>query len=195
MRRARFFADGQNCLSKAFIRRFQGKDMRKKKWEFYGGSTPEDGFRRQSLEKDLLMLWTLDTRLPDDILLIFEEAVTDSLAEELGISGARAMATRIGASTFESPRKVSEVLDSVFEDGSEVLKRDIAERFRLGIHLLTVKMMKSYTRDPATLETSVRGPTGSAKRPRSRAPEYPECPNVPLPSPRRDGGFGGTDTQ
>ena len=120
----------------------------KKKWMFYAESTPEEGFRRQSLENDLLTLWTLDIRLSEDIRLILEEAVIDSLAEDLGEAGARTMAKRMGASTFETPLKVSQVLDSVFGEGSEVLKRDIAERFRLGVHLLVEKMKRSYARAP-----------------------------------------------
>jgi hypothetical protein len=86
--------------------------------------------------------------LSKDIKLILEEAVTDSLAEDLGMSGARTIAKRMGVSTFESPRKASEVLDSVFDEGSEALKQDIAERFRLGVYLPVEKMKRTYVQAP-----------------------------------------------
>ena len=123
----------------------------KERWTLYGEVTAGRGYRKVSAEEELLTLWALDVKLADDLCSLFEEAVTDSLAELLGVGGARTMAMLIGAKSFESPRKVSETLDAVFHEGSEILKNAIAEEFRANVHLLCEKMKKNSIQESQVL--------------------------------------------
>jgi hypothetical protein len=129
----------------------------KERWTLYGEVTAGHGYRRVSAEEELLTLWALDVNLADDLRSLFEEAVTDSLAEVLGTGGARTMAMLIGAKSFESPRRVSEALDAVFHEGSEVLKRTIAEEFRANLHLLCEKMKKNSIQESQVLVAPISG--------------------------------------
>jgi hypothetical protein len=145
---------------------------------FHFESALDDESKEQSLEEDLRTLWALDSDLSTDVTVLFEEAIIDSLANALGVSGARAMATRIGASTFERPDRALEILDSVFGEGSSVLRRDIGERFRLSISLLVKKELRSYSRDPAVVEALPTMSTWRVKRPKPWFPELPGFPRV-----------------
>lgn len=101
--------------------------------------------KRQTIEEELLALRELDPHLAKDLHSLFSEAVTDSLANILEESGARALVRRMGESSFESPTKVYGVLDSIFHDGSKVLKTAIAEEFRTSVHLLLKKVERAYS--------------------------------------------------
>jgi hypothetical protein len=132
----------------------------RKSWSLYAELAADGDFRRLPVQEELLTLWALDLKLADDLRSLFEEAVTATLANILGNDAARALVMSLGATTLESPRRVSDALDSIFDRGSEVLKSAIAEEFHANVHLLCEKLKRNSTRDPTELVTPVvRRPT------------------------------------
>lgn len=75
----------------------------------------------------------------EDLCSLFKEAVTDSLASILGENEARAVVILIAGTNFESPSGVFATLDSIFQEGSQFLRRAIVEEFRANVHLLLEK--------------------------------------------------------
>jgi hypothetical protein len=145
----------------------------KRRWALYGEVTPGHGFRRRNLDEELLTLWALDVRLAEDLRSLFEEAATDTLSDILGESGARAVVMQVGAKSFRSPSRLFRALDSVFREGSEVLKVGIAEEFRASVHLLWEKAKRNSVGDSPFLAApmakhSSRAKLRSANPPRDR---------------------------
>ena len=103
--------------------------------------------KKLTTEEVLFTLNVLDPYLAEDVHSLFSEAVTDSLANVLEESGARALMRLIGKPDFESPSEVYEVLDSILHEGSEVLKTAIVEEFRANLQLLWEKLERDLTAD------------------------------------------------
>ena len=110
--------------------------------------------RRRTVEEELLTLQALEPKLAEDLPLLFEEAVTDSLMNILGESEGRALVVLIGEANFASPAKVFQVLDAFFQDASSILKDVIAREFHANVHLLLEKVkakIKSELESPSTV--------------------------------------------
>src|SRR5208337_4646317 len=95
--------------------------------------------RRQTIEEELFALQAIAPVMVEDLHFLFEEAVTDSLANILGDNGARALMRLIAGTNLGSPDQVYEALDSIFHEGAQVLKRAIVEEFSAKLHLLLEK--------------------------------------------------------
>jgi hypothetical protein len=119
----------------------------KRRWVLYTEFAAEHGLRERPIKKELLSLQALDTRLTEDLSSLFEDAVTTSLVKTFGEDEARAMTTLIGEKSFEDPRKLSKVLDSLFCGDSETLKGAIAREFCSSLHLLYEKMKRNPVKD------------------------------------------------
>jgi hypothetical protein len=77
-----------------------------------------------------------------DLLVIFKEAVTDSLANILDRNEARALLILIRGTDLGSPTKVFQALDSILLEGSKILKEAITEEFLANADLLLRKAAK-----------------------------------------------------
>jgi len=95
--------------------------------------------KRQTLEEDLISIQALAPDMVEDLHSLFKEAVVNSLANTLGRNEARALMRLMTRTDFESPREVFEALDSIFYEGSQILRDAIVEEFRVNVHLLLVK--------------------------------------------------------
>ena len=95
--------------------------------------------RRQTIEEDLFALHALAPVMVEDLYPLFEEALTDSLANILGENGARALMRLIVGTNFESPDQVYEALDSIFHEGAQILRKAIVVEFSASVHLLLEK--------------------------------------------------------
>lgn len=88
----------------------------------------------QTLEEEI---FTLHSLLPDMVARLpslFSESVIDSMTSILGESSGEALIRRIGDESLLNPTEVYETLDSVFQDGSKILKAAIREEFRVKVH-------------------------------------------------------------
>ncbi len=92
-----------------------------------------------NLERELRALRTLAPDSLDDLRSAFQEAVTDSIANLLEESAARALLRIMGDSDFQSPDEVFGALDTILGDGSLVIEGAIAEEFSGSAHLLLEK--------------------------------------------------------
>ena len=97
------------------------------------------------MEEELLTLHALAPDMIEDLHPLFKEAVIDSLASILGENGARAVVILTAETDFESPSGVFAALDSIFQEGSQFLRRAIVEKFRANLHLLLEKVEKAYS--------------------------------------------------
>jgi hypothetical protein len=100
---------------------------------------------RQTVEEELLTLQTLAPDTIEDLYHVFEETVIDSLVRILGENGATAAVILMAETNFESPSGVFAALDSIFQEGSQFLRRTIVEEFRASLHLLLEKVEKAYS--------------------------------------------------
>lgn len=115
--------------------------------------------RRLTIEEELLSLRELDPHLAEDLHSLFNEAVTDSLANIMEESGARALVRWMGETSFESPTKVYAALDSIFLEGSQVLKTAIAEQFRINVHQLLEKCERNLVKESQSIALPVGSPS------------------------------------
>lgn len=104
--------------------------------------------RRQTIEEELLALQALAPDMLEDLRSLFKEAVTNSLANILGENEARALVMLIGGTDFGSPSRVYAALDSIFHEGSQILKGAIVEEFRAHVHLLLEKAKRGMFARP-----------------------------------------------
>lgn len=111
--------------------------------------------RRQTLEEELHTLQALAPDMIEDLRSIFEEAVTDSLANILEENEARALIILMGGTEFGSPHDVFAALDSILHDGSQILKGAITGEFRASVHLLLEKVKRNLVADPRLQPTPV----------------------------------------
>jgi hypothetical protein len=95
--------------------------------------------KRQTLEEDLLSLQALAPDMVEDLHSLFKEAVIESLANNLGRNEARALMRLMARTDFENPPEVFEAFDSIFYEGSQILRDAIVEEFRVNVHLLLGK--------------------------------------------------------
>jgi hypothetical protein len=107
--------------------------------------------KRQTIEEELLTLQAIAPDMAEDLYSLFEEAVTDSLANILEESGARALVRLMGEANIESPSEVFAILDSIFHEGSSTLKSAITEEFRMNVHLLLKKVERNLVADSRRL--------------------------------------------
>ncbi|MGD0396434.1 MAG: hypothetical protein ABSB26_05950 [Nitrososphaerales archaeon] len=101
--------------------------------------------RRQTVEEDLLALQALAPVMVEDLYSLFKEAVTDSFVNILGGNEARALMRLIAGTSFGSPDEVYEVLDSIFHEGAQILRKAIVEEFSASVHLLLEKAEREAT--------------------------------------------------
>lgn len=100
---------------------------------------------KQAMEEELFTLEALAPDMIEDLHPLFKEAVIDSLTSILGENGARAVVVLAAGTNFESPSGVYEALDSIFQEGSQFLRRAIVKEFRTSLHLLLEKVEKAYS--------------------------------------------------
>jgi hypothetical protein len=98
--------------------------------------------RRQTLEEELLILQALEPDAIEDLHSLFKEAVTDSFTSILGEDEARALVVLMAEIEFESPSVVFAALDSIFHEGSKILRGAIIEEFQASVHLLLEKVKR-----------------------------------------------------
>jgi len=101
--------------------------------------------RRQTLEEELFTLQALAPDTIEDLHRLFKKTVIDSLVSILGENGARAVVILTAGTNFESPSEVYAALDSIFQEGSQFLRRAIIKEFRTNLHLLLEKVEKVYS--------------------------------------------------
>lgn len=104
----------------------------------------DSGSKWQIVEEELLTLQALKPELTEDLPLLFEEAVTDSLADTLGENEARALVILMGVTDFGSPAKVFQVLDTFFHGESSILKDAITKEFHMNVRLLSKKVKRGF---------------------------------------------------
>lgn len=103
--------------------------------------------KRHQMEAKAPCLQTFDLEsAEEDLLVIFKEAVTDSLANILDRNEARALLILIGGTDFGSPTEVFQALDSILLEGSKILKEAITKEFLASADLL---LRKAANKNPA----------------------------------------------
>lgn len=90
----------------------------------------------QTLEEELFTLHTITPSLVRELPSLFSESVVTSVTSILGEDSGDALIRGIGDECLADPTEVYEKLDSLLQDGSEILKAAIREEFRVKVHRL-----------------------------------------------------------
>jgi hypothetical protein len=90
----------------------------------------------QTLEEELFTLHVLLPSLVEELSSLFSESVFTSVTSILGEDLGEALIRGIGDESLVDPAKTYERLDSLLQDGSEILKAAIREEFRVKVHRL-----------------------------------------------------------
>lgn len=107
-----------------------------------------------TLEEDLFELQAITPEDVEDLPILFEEAVTDTLANLLGQNEARALVILLRGTDFGRRDEVFAALDSFFKEGSKIVKDAITEEFHAQAHLLAEKVNRRWS---SALEAPIAG--------------------------------------
>jgi hypothetical protein len=90
----------------------------------------------QTLEEEVFSLYSVSPEAVARIPSLFSESVVDTITSILGDDPGEALIRSIGDENLHEPSFVYSKLDSVLQDGSEILKAAIREEFRVKVHQL-----------------------------------------------------------
>ena len=95
----------------------------------------------QTLEEEILSVNFLAPDVVSQFPSLFSDSVIDSVTNILGENSSEALIRSLGEERLMSPEETYEGLDSVFHNGSEILKAAIREDFRVRVHRLYSVML------------------------------------------------------